>query len=170
MGSLRVLLFNARSLRNKFLEFQALVATENPHLVAISETWIKSSTRDFEAEFEIEGYQLFCKDREGKEGGGVLLYVKKDIQSIECSILSTHELLGVDLDMGATKYRVLVIYRPPSQSSERDIDLYRQLGDLIDGRPSLVLGDFNSHIDWEAMDPTRESQPLMDFVNDNFLM
>ena len=67
MDSLKVLLFNARSIRNKFLEFRGLVATEEPEIVAITESWVKTSNRDFEGEFMIPGYQLSFKDRVGRE-------------------------------------------------------------------------------------------------------
>ena len=37
-GSLNALLFNARSIRNKFLEFVALMELERPDLIALTES------------------------------------------------------------------------------------------------------------------------------------
>lgn len=31
----------------------------------------------------MDGYRLFCKDRQGRRGGGVVLYVKENIECIE---------------------------------------------------------------------------------------
>ena len=164
-----MLLLNARSIRNKFLDLQALVATEEPALVAITESWMKTSKRDFEGEFAIPGYQLFHKDREDREGGGVMLYVKNYIKSANCNIASGHELLGVDLEIGPVKYRLLVVYRPPAQLVERDRGLYELLGELVNDRVCIVMGDFNTHVDWETREPCGENALLLDFVNDEFL-
>ena len=169
MDPLRAFLFNARSIRNKFLEFRSLVALEKPDLVAITESWMKTSSRDFEGEFAIPGYQAFHKDRTDREGGGVLLYVRDHLRCADCNITSVHELLGVDLEIGTARYRVLLVYRPPGQLVEKDRDLYALLGTLVDGRVSVVLGDFNTHVNWETREPTLDSTPLLGFVNDSFL-
>ena len=68
--------------------------------MAITESWIKTSVRDFEGEYSIPGYQLFHRDRTNKEGGGVLLYVKNDIKATSCSIADVHEVLVTDLELG----------------------------------------------------------------------
>ena len=169
MDSLKVLLLNARSIRNKFQDIQALVLMEEPALVAITESWMKTSKRDFEGEFAISGYQLFHKDRDNREGGGVMLYVKNSIKCTNCNIASDHEVLGVDFEIGPVMYRSLVVYRPPSQLVEKDRELYRLLGHLVDDRVCIVMGDFNTHVDWETRDSSGENALLLEFVNDEFL-
>ena len=166
---MNVLLFNARSIRNKFLEFHGIVATEEPEMVAITESWVKSSRRDLEGEFVIPGYHLFLRDRVDREGGGVMLYVKDSIKTSNCNITSDHELLGVDLEIGSVKYRVLVLYRPPGQLIEKDRDLYTMLGELVEDRVCIVMGDFNTHVDWDTREPCSENTLLLEFVNDEFL-
>ena len=54
----------------------------NFDIIAISETWIQS---DSITEFQINGYELFSVRRKTKGGGGVVLYVKQDIQ---CQLLT----------------------------------------------------------------------------------
>ena len=169
MDSLEVLSFNARSIRNKFLEFRALVATEKPQVVAITESWIKTTGRDFEGEFTIPGYNLFHKDRVGREGGGVLLYISDSIRSTECNITTDHEVLVVDLEIGTVNYRVVLVYRPPGELLETDRDLYSLLSETVDNRVSILLGDFNSHFDWDMEEPTGGATLLVEFVNDAFL-
>jgi len=39
----------------------------------------------------IEGYRQFRRDRQGKEGGGIALYIKKSIQCEELSLENSHE-------------------------------------------------------------------------------
>ena len=98
-----------------------------------------------------------------------MLYIKNSIAAVNCSIASDHELLGVNLEIGAAKYRVLLLYRPPHQLVEKDKNLYGLLDSLVDGRVSIVMGDFNTHIDWETKEPCAENAPLLEFVNDGFL-
>ena len=52
-------------------------------IAAITETWLKESIPD--AIVNIEGYQLFRRDRKHKGHGGVCLYIGNHIQ---CEILS----------------------------------------------------------------------------------
>ena len=138
-------------------------------MVAITESWIKTSNRDFEGEFTVPGYQLFHKDRPDREGGGVMLYVKDTIKSTNSNVISDHELLGVDLEIGPAKYRTLLLYRPPSQPVEKDRELYQLLGELVQGRVCIVMGDFNSQVDWETRAACGESALLLEFANNEFL-
>ena len=140
-----------------------------PHLVAITESWIRTSDRDFEAEFEIPGYQLFHKDRTDRRGGGVMLYVKDNIKATNCTVATHHEVLCVDLDLGPSTYRTVLVYRPPAQHRDEDRDLYQLLLQLVEGRVSIVMGDFNCHVNWETRETCVENAELLTFVNDGFL-
>ena len=40
-------MFNARSLRNKFSDLEALAISEEFHIIGISESWINTENRDF---------------------------------------------------------------------------------------------------------------------------
>ena len=64
-------------------------------------------------------------DRESKNGGGVCVLISNDIRShrIELSpdeLVLLHrsqcELLCCDVILGATKYRLVTVYRPPCSS------------------------------------------------------
>jgi len=93
--------------------FRSLIVLEKPDIVGISETWIHSNTRDFDGEYELQGYRMFKKDRIGKEGGGVLLYVRDHLDPIECKIDANHEMLGVVLNQLDKKIHIYIVYRPP---------------------------------------------------------
>ena len=168
-GSLNALLFNARSIRNKFLEFVALMALERPDLVALTESWVRTSDRDFEGEYAIPGYQMYHRDRASRAGGGVMLYVRDSLKVGNIATSTEHEFLGVDLEIGHAAYRVIVVYRPPHQAIADDRSLYDEIRDQIDGKTCVLLGDFNSHVDWETGESPAEYTPLLEFVNDNFL-
>ena len=48
-----------------------------PHIIGITESWANNDITD--AELGLEGYVMFRKDRMGRRGGGVLLYIKETI-------------------------------------------------------------------------------------------
>ena len=138
-------------------------------MVGITESWIHADTRDFSGEYMIPRYSMVHKDRIGREGGGVLLYIKDSLESADCNVQSDHEVIGVDLNFGSATYQLLLVYRPPHQHQEKDVDLYDRLGNLVENRPSIILGDFNCRINWEDREGDAEGKRLLDFASDNFL-
>ncbi|XP_065662573.1 uncharacterized protein LOC136085213 [Hydra vulgaris] len=70
---------NATSLNNKFDEFKLVVATYNPTIISITETWFKPTSL-----CNLDGYCLYKKDRcDGRRGGGVCIYIDSKIISYE---------------------------------------------------------------------------------------
>ncbi len=65
---LKCLYTNAHSMRNKQDELEALVHSQSYNIIGISETWWKESHAWSAA---IEGYRLFRRGRQGRQGGGV---------------------------------------------------------------------------------------------------
>ena len=72
----RIKLFhlNAQSIksRNHIIQIRELVVNKKMDILAISESWLNSSTSN--AEVEIIGYKLHRLDRLHKKGGGVCIY------------------------------------------------------------------------------------------------
>ncbi|KAK4806215.1 hypothetical protein QYF61_001138 [Mycteria americana] len=72
---------NACSMRNKQDELEALVSSQSYDVIGISEIWWNES-HDWSA--GMEGYRLFRRDRQGRRGGGVALYVT---ERFDCTAL-----------------------------------------------------------------------------------
>ena len=53
----------------------------DPHIIGTTESWATTDISD--AELEMKGYVMFRKDRVGKMGGGVILYILESIQAYE---------------------------------------------------------------------------------------
>ena len=149
--------------------FRALLATEKPEIVGITETWIHTNTRDFEGEFEIPGYKTFKKDRLDREGGGVMLYVRGHLDPVECKIETEHEMVGVVLNKLEKKLHIYLVYRPPHQSAESDESLYSNLSTIIRNKFCIVAGDFNCSVNWKTQTADAESMRLLDFANEEYL-
>ena len=75
-------MFNARSLRNMFSDLEALAASDDFHIIGVSESWINTENIDFLAEYNLPNYSTFSCERQDKKGGGVLIYVKVSLNSM----------------------------------------------------------------------------------------
>ena len=75
---------NARSIMNKNSELNIVVADSDHRIICITESWTNKDGTD--AELGLEGYVMFRKDRTGRRGGGVLLYVKDTIPVYEVQL------------------------------------------------------------------------------------
>ena len=164
-----MVLLNARSIRNKMLDFRALVAASSYDLIAVTETWLDTAGRDFVGEYHLPGYTMFRKDRVGRMGGGVLLYIRGHLTAIGQQIDSPHELVGAEIRGCVPTLQVIVVYRPPHTSRETDEQLYQKLSDLIRDKQTLLLGDFNSPVDWSTLTAGAEGMRLVEFSNNSFL-
>jgi len=79
-AQLKCIYTNAHSMGNKQEEVEATVQQDSYDLVAITEAWWDDSD-DWSA--AIDGYKLFRRDRRGKRGGGVALYVTDCFNCVE---------------------------------------------------------------------------------------
>ena len=135
---------NVNSIRNKFVSIQELIK-RTFDIFLISETKIDDSFPN--AQFKIEGYKTFRKDRDAF-GGGLLFYVneKLNCRSLESCLPNTIiEILPLELRLLNSKWLILGTYKPPSQNEptyvseiQKLLTYYRSSYDNI-----LLLGDFN---------------------------
>ncbi len=86
-------MFNARSLRNKFPDLEALVATDEFHIIGVTETCQHKPEIFFLAEYSLPSYVMFNFERVNRTGGGVLLYVKASLQP---SLKDTRKIDNID--------------------------------------------------------------------------
>ncbi len=73
-------MFSASSIRIKFLDLKALVATDEFHIIGVTETRLNINQRDFLAEYSLPGYVISNSERLNTSGGGLLIYVKASLQ------------------------------------------------------------------------------------------
>ncbi len=57
----------------KVRDGRGIVREKRMEIIAVTETWIDTGSKNFETEFKIEGYELFHEDRKGRRGGGVAI-------------------------------------------------------------------------------------------------
>ncbi|KAK4829639.1 hypothetical protein QYF61_005850 [Mycteria americana] len=128
-AQLKCLYTNARSMGNKREELEAIVHQENYDIIAITETWWDDS-HNWSA--TMDGYEIFRRDRQGRRGGGVALYVRECLDSLELNDGDDRvECLWVRIRGKAKKADIVVgiCYRPPNQDEATDELFYKQLGE-----------------------------------------
>uniref|UniRef100_A0A8K9WUZ7 Reverse transcriptase domain-containing protein n=1 Tax=Oncorhynchus mykiss TaxID=8022 RepID=A0A8K9WUZ7_ONCMY len=109
---------NIRSLLPKFVLFTALAHSANPDVLAVSESWLRKTTKN--SDILIPNYNIFRQDRTAK-GGGVAIYCKDSLQSsvlLSRSVPKQFELLLLKIHLSKNKsLTVAACYRPPSAPS-----------------------------------------------------
>ncbi len=137
-----LLLINARSLNNKWLEIADHAANMNVSILALTETWCSPVTKDY---YNVPGFVAFHACRHSQIGGGVALYVKAAYKPYLLDIpdyIGPCELLAVQMACNGMQW--LVVYRPPSCSHEDSMAFFDYMDDFLTKYPrATVVGDFN---------------------------
>ena len=117
-NSLGFMHVNIRSLLPKFGLFTSLPHSANPDVLAMSETWLRKSTKN--PEIFIPNNNIFQQDRTAKVGG-VAIYCRDSLQSsvfLSRSVPKQFELLLLKIHLSRNKsLTVATCYRPPSSPS-----------------------------------------------------
>ena len=160
---------NARSVVNKMEELELYVHEEKPYVIGITETWGNSKIENSEISFE--GFQTFRKERKDRIGGGVLLYIRKDIKAVRREMFEhiEAETIWCEIFIGGEGTLIGVSYRSPTSSVEEDEILFQMIGNVSD-KKLMLMGDFNfGNINWITHEARGQSKNFLDCVNDNFL-
>ena len=112
--------------------------------------------------YQSDFYTFFRLDRLNKRGGGVIVYLKKNIQVIDVLMSSDFESIELSLSIDDKKIFLIACYRPPSCEADSFLDY---LTDKVSINKSkfdevIVAGDLN-------FDMLSESQNELHDVCDN---
>jgi hypothetical protein len=170
--SVSFLQINARSLKtvtpntNKPVQFKTLVNLHKPRVISVCESWLNENIED-ETILSKEDYIIYRKDRENREGGGVLIGVSTKLMSHDLSKYlskeqSFNEMVAVEIvgNKGRNKvrYGVVCVYRPPDVNNFIFADnLQTCLNNIWRAGINnlIVVGDFNfTDVNWSDGYPT----------------
>ena len=139
---------------NKILDFEALISTDSPDIVAVTEAFLDCSISD--CEFFPKGFQLFRCDC-SHHGGGVMIAVRELVPSIRRFDLenSDGELLWLQITYRTHSIMFGVVYRPPNAPDSCLSILEASIQSISTNSTVVLCGDFNIHnIDWNFITPT----------------
>ena len=141
------------------------------HIIGITESWATPDISD--AELGMTGYVMFFgKDRLGRRGGGVILYIKESIQAYEIKLekeAECEEAVWCNIVTGNSTLTVGLVYRGPNISTEENEKIHNAIKE-VSKRDCIIMGDFNhGHIQWTSLQSTgREDQEFLNLVQDSF--
>ena len=116
---------------------------------------------------------MFRKDRIGRMGGGVLLYIKETIPAYEVQLqeeADCNEAIWCKLVTGHTTVTIGVVYRCPNMTKQKNDKIHNAISEVSKG-DCIIMGDFNhGNIKWGTLQSTGvENQTCLCLVQDNFL-
>ena len=131
----------------KLIELRELVKEIEPEVITVTETWLNDSNCN--EEVEIEGYQIIRRDRIGKRGGGVMIYIKQCYKVRELNLENPNlenslETIWVEIQkIGGKNIVIGSCYRPPTARGfvEAIVDEIDLASDI--GNPMILMGDMN---------------------------
>src|SRR5207247_597867 len=106
---------NIRSIlnNNKLTELSKKLQDDNIDILGITESWLKEDVGN--AKINIPGYNLYRKDRlleDKMKGGGVLLYVRDNLKTVEKEFRDSTESVWINIYLSEySKMIVGVCYR-----------------------------------------------------------
>ena len=170
IAQLKCIYFNASSMGNKQEELEAIVQQENYDLGAITEMPWWDDLHNWSA--AMDGYELFRRDRQGRRGGGVALYVRECFDCLEPDDGDDRvECLWVRIRGKANKADIMVgvCYRPPNQDEEADEIFSKQLGEVSQALALVLVGEFNLPDVCRNAAERKQSRRFPQCVEENFL-
>ena len=135
-------------------------------MVFVTETWLSGAFSDTMINLD-DQFQIFRCDRISRRGGGVCALVSNELKCVRLNLSDRNrslldqsqcELIHFDIYFSDTKYRIVLVYRPPSSTLENSklpnatksiIDLMYNIAHPTS--TTVILGDFNlPFIDWHS--------------------
>lgn len=143
---LKLFHWNANGISNfshlKQLEF--LLEREHIQIASLNETYFNENHKPY-----FKNYYIYRSDRQGARGGGVALIVRKSIQHKLLSVISTHKIENISVEIVINQRPIVITnaYSPKYTTSfENDI---RKL--ISGSKEFIILGDLNAkHSSWNC--------------------
>ena len=117
--------------RNKTPFLHDLATSRNCLWLAVTETWLSSNVLDSELLVHMPGYSVIRQDRQGRQRGGVCLFLREDLTGetlfshsngvCEVLIVKVHQLDTI----------VTVIYRPPDTKHHEFAPMLQKIDDVL---------------------------------------
>ena len=165
---LQIAHLNVRSVkeRNHLIQLRELMREKNYEVLAISESWLNSTTTN--AEVEIAGYKITRLDRTKKVGGGVCVYTRSSLKVKRLKEMSVTSETGfqqlwvqIQLEVLCVAYRPE--YCPVSCFVDDFMEKYSQA--LTFGKNIIVAADLNCDMLKPRCPEAVALQDLCDSVN-----
>lgn len=158
---------NVRGLLNNFIAIEELISSnKNIDVLTLSETHICSS-EDNEKLYSVPNYNFESRNRSKGTGGGVAVYVRKDIDYVRRIDLENDSLENIVIEIIINKSKNFLIathYRPPNTSKylcknfkeefDKSLSLY-----CSESKELILLGDMN--VDYQKQNDNKDIKSII---------
>ena len=141
---------NIRSISNKFDSFNNLIDTLNIpfQVIGLTETWLNDNNMDC---YTLNEHKFFGSNRPNKRGGGVGLYISKQLKfksrnDLDKNVEDTIETKFIEIINDNGKNIIIgVIYRPLNNNFDTFKNTINEILEKIDkeNKLSYLMGDYN---------------------------
>ena len=146
--------------KNKSPFLHDLATTRNSLWLAITETWLSPSVLDSELLVHMPGYSVLRQDRQGRQRGGVCLFLRDDLTSELLFAYSNGVCEVLIVKVYQLDTIVIVLYRPPDTGLHEFAPILNKIDSVLQNLPSPVpnitlMGDLNfpaSVITWQVVE------------------
>ena len=130
--------------------------------MVISETKLDESFSN--GQFKIPGYALPFRLDRNQFGGGIMIFVREDIPSLNKSI----ESLFIELNFRKKKWLLCCTYNPNRKNISSHLDLLRRSLDLysVEYEHFIIVGDFNTEVTQTSMKVFCDSYEFKNLIKD----
>ncbi|EDO28159.1 predicted protein, partial [Nematostella vectensis] len=126
-------------------------------IVAITETWLSGNDDAIGSELCPDGYRVLDQVRCGRQGGGTALIFRDSltVEKVDGGAKTSFEFSEWLIRLPSQELRVLILYRPQTDSNGQTIPIgtfFTELSDYLETivlckEQLVVVGDFNIHVD-----------------------
>lgn len=158
--------WNVQSLTDtKFEEISSLLGAQDnrnrANVVILTETFLTNKKPN--SIYNIPDYDLYRRDRIGKKGSGLLVYVNNRLTSNQRDDLMSTDCETLWLEVFPYKRPLLVagVYRPPSSKLQDDLKFCSNIESAyLFNLETIILGDFNI----DVLKPDHNKHKLFKFL------
>lgn len=138
--TLKILFWNARSIRQRILDIQ--IASHEFDIIIVVETWLTPSDK-----IHLPGFSTYRKDRLHSRGGGIIIFIKNNLAYVENQNIHSPdqsvEISNVHINNILPALDIIACYRAPGTTlSQNQWDI---ITNNVVNTNSILLGDFNAH-------------------------
>ena len=169
ISSLKILYWNARSYKQRRLELPSVL--KNIDIFICVESWLSSSDVIRNSDVPT-GFIVYRKDRTISKGGGILIFIRKNVAFFEIKDIVTPlqsvEICGLRITNLNPIIDLIVCYRAPGLLTQN------QWSEIVSNvkinKNCILVGDFNSHhVSWNCAHSDTNGLRLFDAIESNNL-
>lgn len=146
-------------MENKIAHFEQFINKykDLPEFLCIQETQFNN-----EKIVQIKNYNIEYRNRQNIKGGGVAIYIRKDIPYSEVKKYNNFEGIKITAKINNQQINIINIYHPPNEHFD---DKYNE---IFNTQNNIITGDFNAHhYIWGSSFKNQNGENIINKVNDS---